>query len=81
MRDLFRSIGYTIGTQSKLYEENQATIKGVMADRISPQARPLDVLITALHEIHLRKKLKWWTQDQACNLLTSIINLMAEKFS
>ena len=25
------------------------------------------------------KHLKWWTQDQTCNLLTSIPNLMAEK--
>ena len=27
------------------------------------------------------KHLKWWTQDQTCNLLTSILNLMAEKVS
>ena len=49
---LFRSIVYTIGPPSKLYEENQATIKIVLADIITPQSRPLDVLITDLHEMH-----------------------------
>ena len=55
VRYVFRSIGYTIGTPSKLYEENQATIKRVLGGRINTQARPLDVLITALHELCLRK--------------------------
>ena len=27
-------------------------IKIVLSDRITPQARPLDILITALHNIH-----------------------------
>ena len=54
-RNFFRSIGYTIGNTSKIYEDNQATIKGVLADIITPQARPLDVLITAIRELHLRK--------------------------
>ena len=26
-----------------------------MADRITPQSRPIDVLITDIHELHLRK--------------------------
>ena len=55
IRDLFRSIGYPIGPPSKLYKDNQATIKRVPADQITPQARPLEVLITALHELYLRK--------------------------
>ena len=58
MRDFFISIGYPIGPPSKLNEENQETIKIVMPDRITTQARPLDVLITALHELHLRKKIE-----------------------
>ena len=33
------------------------TIKRVLADRSTNQSRPLDVLITALHELHLRKKI------------------------
>ena len=47
IRDLFRSIGYPVITSSKLYEENQATIKRVMVNRITPQSRPLGILITA----------------------------------
>ena len=55
IRDLFISIGYPIGPTSKLYEENQAKVKRVLEDRIITQARPLNVLITSLHELHLRK--------------------------
>ena len=55
IRYLFRSIGYPIGPPSKLYGDNQATVKIVLAYRITPQDRPLYFLITALHEIHLRK--------------------------
>ena len=51
IKDLLRSISYPIGPPSKLYGYNKATIKRVMADRITPQARPLNVL----KEIHLRK--------------------------
>ena len=79
--NLFRSIGYPIGPPSKIYEDNRATIKILLADRINLQARPLGVLITSLHELHVRKKLKWCTQEQTCNLLTSIPNLMVEKVS
>ena len=50
-----RSIGYLIVPPPKLYEDNQATIKILPADRINPQYRPLDFLITAFHELHLRK--------------------------
>ena len=39
----------------KLYEDNQATIKRFLAYRIASQAGPLDILITALCELHLRK--------------------------
>ena len=53
--DFSMRIGYPIGTSSKLYEDNQATIKIVLTDRITLQARPLNILITVLHEIHLRK--------------------------
>ena len=80
-RDFFRSIGYLIGPPSKIYEENQAKIKRLMADRITPQARPLKVLITTLHELHLRKTLKMVEKYQTCNLLTSILCFMAEKVS
>ena len=44
-----------MGPPSKLHEDNKATIKRVLVDRITPQVRPLDVLITALHELHIRK--------------------------
>ena len=39
----------------KLYEDNQATIKRFLAYRIASQAGPLDILITALCELFLRK--------------------------
>ena len=54
IRNFYRSIGYPIGLPSKLYKDIQATIKRVLADRISPQARPLDVLITALQNLCLQ---------------------------
>ena len=38
-----------------MYEDNQATIKRVLADRTTPQSRQLEILITALHELHLIK--------------------------
>ena len=44
--ELFISIGYPIGNSSKLYEDNQETIKRLLADRITPQDIPLDVLIS-----------------------------------
>ena len=71
----------SLRTSIKSYEDNQETIESVLADIITPQSIPLDVLITDLHELNPRKNLKWRTQDQTCNLLTSILNLMAEKFS
>ena len=55
IRDLFRPIGYPIGPPSKLYEENQVTIKIVLVDIINPQDRPIEFLINALHELCLRK--------------------------
>ena len=55
IRDFFRSIGYTIGPPPKIYEDNQSTIKRVLEDRIITQTRPLDVLISYLHELHPRK--------------------------
>ena len=57
IRDNFISIDYPIGTPSKLYKDNQSTIKRVMTDRITNQAITLDVLINSLHEPHLRKKI------------------------
>ena len=54
IRDLFISICYPIGPPSKIHEENQATIKRLMLDRITLQARPIDVLITTIHELHPR---------------------------
>ena len=55
IRDFFISIGYPMGPSSKIYEENQATIKRVLVDRITPQAIHIGALIPALHELRLRK--------------------------
>ena len=51
----YRSIGYTIGPTSKLYEDNQSTIKIVFSYRVNPQSSPLDVLSTVLCELHICK--------------------------
>ena len=56
IRNIFRSIGYPIVPPSKLYEDNQEKIQIVLADRITPQVRPLNVLITGLHELNLQKR-------------------------
>ena len=53
--NFYRSIGYPIVTPSKLYEDIRSKIKIVLAYRINTQARPLDTMSTALHELHLRK--------------------------
>ena len=42
-----------IGPPSKIYEDEQATFKISLTKIINNQARPLDVLITDLHEIYL----------------------------
>ena len=55
IRYFFSSIGYLIGSPSKLYEYNQTTVKRLLVDIITTQYRPIDVLITALHEFHIRK--------------------------
>ena len=41
-----------------MYEDNQEKIKRVLRERITPQDRPLDVLITVLHELNLRNTFK-----------------------
>ena len=58
IRNPFKPIGYPIGPPSKIHEDNQSTIIRVLAYIITPQARPLDVLITALHEHHIQKILE-----------------------
>ena len=55
IRKYCRPIGYPIGPPSKLYEENQAIMKIVLEYRIKTQSRNLDVIITAIHEHHIRK--------------------------
>ena len=51
----YRTIGYPIGTPSKLYEDNQVTIKIVLVYRITPKDIPLDNLITTPHYLHLHE--------------------------
>ena len=55
IRNFLRSLGYPIGPPSIIYEDNQAKIKRVLADIITTQDRPLDAMITAIHEIHIQK--------------------------
>ena len=50
-----RSIGYIIGAPKQLYKNNQSTIKQVPVNRITPQARYINILITDLHKYHLRQ--------------------------
>ena len=72
MRNFFRSISYHIGPPSKLYEDNQATIKIALKDKITPQSRPLDFLITSLHELHLRNT--FYTVDTRSNMQLADLN-------
>ena len=39
----------------KIYKDNQVTIKRALMEIIAPQTIPLDILITAIHELHIRK--------------------------
>ena len=72
VRTFYILIGYPIGPPSKLYEENQATIKRVLADRITPQYKPLEILITTLHELQIRKTFD--TVDTRSNMQLSGLN-------
>ena len=55
IKHYFRSFGYSIGTPSKIYEDNRAKIKILLLDIVTHQAIPLGVIITALHELHPQK--------------------------
>ena len=70
--NFFRSIGYPIVPSSKIYKDNQSTIKGVLANIINTQDRPLGVLIAALHELHLQKKVEM--VDRSSNTQLADIN-------
>ena len=48
------SIGSPISRPTPTYEDNQATIKQVLKDRLTPQECPVDVLVCSLHEHQLR---------------------------
>ena len=54
-RGFASSIGYPITGPIPTYEDNQATIQIVLANRVTPQVRHLDSLIMALHEWHTCK--------------------------
>ena len=82
IRNFFRSIDYPIRPPPILYQDNQATIKKFLADRITPQDRTLDFLITALYELHIRKTFEIMdTRSLTCELMTSTPSLTAEKSS
>ena len=54
IRNFYISIGYPIGSPSKIYYNNQETLKRrVLENIINPQARYLNVLITVTHKLHL----------------------------
>ena len=42
---------------SALYKDNKETIKRVLSDSITTQSRPLDIVITSIHDIHIRKRI------------------------
>ena len=74
IRNFFRLIGYPIGPSSNLYEDNQATIKIVLVYSITPQYRPLNLLITTLREICLCKTFDM--VDTRSNMQLADINSM-----
>lgn len=55
IRKRFADFGIKIDGSILTVEDNQATIKEVLKDRLSTAVRHLDVLITYLHEQYLRK--------------------------
>ena len=74
IRNFFRLIGYPIGPSSNLYEDNQATIKIVLVYSITPQYRPLNLLITTLCGICLCKTFDM--VDTRSNMQLADINSM-----
>jgi len=54
IRQFMATIGHPITHPTPTYEDNQATIHQVLQDRLTPQVRHLDVLITWLHEQYIR---------------------------
>ena len=54
LRHLLTNLGLSIPKPTVTYEDNQATIRQVLANRLTPQVRHLDVLITWLNEQHLK---------------------------
>ena len=58
IRNFYILIGYPIGPPSKLNEYNQAPIKIFLTERITLQATPLKIFITALYGILLRKNIE-----------------------
>jgi hypothetical protein len=50
LRSFMSSIGYPFSAPILTYEDNQATIASVLADRPMPNLKHLDVLVRALHE-------------------------------
>ena len=55
LRQFASSIGYPIGSPILTYEDNQATIACVLANRVSNNLRHVDVMIRALHEWYIAK--------------------------
>ena len=57
IRNFYIPIGYPIGPTSNIYEENQATIKIFLEDRITTRGSIIDVFITVIHEHQICKKM------------------------
>jgi hypothetical protein len=58
IRSFLTTIGYGQSLPKLTFEDNNATISQVIKDCLTPQARPLDVLITSLHDHHKRGTFK-----------------------
>ena len=54
-RNFLAGIGFPHGRPVVTYEDNQATVAAVLADRTMPRLRHIDVLISSLHEWHSSK--------------------------
>lgn len=54
IRNFLLSIGHRLQHPTPMFEDNLATISQVLHNRIAPQARPIDVLVTGLNEHYLR---------------------------
>ena len=54
VRNFLKSIGFPCKVSMKTYEDNVEMISQVLKYRITPKERPVDILVTNLHDLYLQ---------------------------